>query len=301
MNGFGLTPATPATLACLGGRVATARSNRRAFTLVELLVVIVIIGILIALLVPTIGSALSGAKVARMGLEVSNLAKAVEAYRMEMGAYPPDFANPTPELDAQQISTHMARKFRYRSPMDQSQLPMNGLDPAEALVFWLNGFSKDQKLPLVRRESLDPAAAIQVPLKGDKPFFEFEQSRLKDLDGDGYPEYYPTDSELPYVYIRNDSYGTQNSNGVFIPNEIPILNGNTASVRAYAAELLGTAVKRFADAEKYQIICAGVDGEFGAGSVSGVAAFPDGVGYAEADEDNLTSFSEGKTLQDSIP
>ena len=64
---------------------------------------------------------------------------------------------------------------------------------------------------------------------------------------------------------------------------------------------MGTAVQRFAEPEKFQIICAGLDGEFGAGSVSQLAVYPDGIGYAESDEDNLTNFSGGKTLEDSIP
>ena len=53
----------------------------------------------------------------------------------------------------------------------------------------------------------------------------------------------------------------------------------------------------YVEPEKYQIVCAGQDGKFGAAG----GLYPDGVGYSEADEDNLTSFSDGKTLEDAIP
>lgn len=298
MNGLGLTTPMPTCSSQSGRPARQGKRHRQAFTLVELLVVIVIIGILIALLVPTIGSALTAARNAEMALELSNIAQAVEKYRMDIGAYPPDFANPDPLVDTQQMTTHLARKFRYRNPQDQSSLNIQGLDPAEALVFWLSGFSKDPKFPLARREALDPTDVNSRPIKSEAPFFEFDQSRLIDKDGDGYPEYYPANSEAPFVYIRHDNYGVEGSDGSFVANAIPILNGNLAPVYAYAVELAtGASVKRFSEAEKYQILCAGMDSEFG----PGLAVFPDGLGYAEADEDNITNFSGGKTLQDSIP
>lgn len=279
--------------------------SRQAFTLVELLVVITIIGILVALLVPAVTGVMGNARDAQMGIEVANLAQALEAYKLENMAYPPDFA-PTTELqDKNQIDAHLARKFRYRVKA-QDVVPMTGLDPAEALVFWLSGLSGDQKFPLLKRQ---PYAVGTGPVKGDKPFFEFDQARLDDRDGDGWPEYYPENSEMPYVYLSSQNYGEKQADGTYFAFSHPVLNGATG-VRAYAAELSDSVVNnirptvRFAEQDKYQIICAGRDSQFGAGmglKEYQAASYPDGIGYSEADEDNLTNFSEGSTLQAAIP
>ena len=55
-------------------------------------------------------------------------------------------------------------------------------------------------------------------------------------------------------------------------------------------------VEDFIEPKKFQIICAGLDHEFGTGG-----QYPDGVGYAKEDRDNLTNFSEGRTLEDAMP
>ncbi len=65
-------------------------SPRRAFTLVELMVVIVIIGIIAGFALPAIFSAVKAARQGAYKLEVDTLADAVEKYRTKYGDYPPD-------------------------------------------------------------------------------------------------------------------------------------------------------------------------------------------------------------------
>jgi hypothetical protein len=135
---------------------------------------------------------------------------------------------------------------------------------------------------------------------GRQPLFDFVQSRLADADGDGWPEYYPQDSPgKPYVYFRNQNYlnaYVQFDKIADLPEKERARQNNY--VRPYLRELTPQgAPKTFAEPEKFQIVCAGQDGDFGKGG----GIYPDGVGYADGDQDNLTNFAEGKTLEDAIP
>jgi hypothetical protein len=52
----------------------------------------------------------------------------------------------------------------------------------------------------------------------------------------------------------------------------------------------------------FQILCAGQDGEFGDSlAADQVKLFPSGAFYEAADKDNITNFSDGRTLGDNIP
>jgi general secretion pathway protein G len=66
------------------------RKNARleAFTLIELMVVIVILGILAAFVVPRITKRPEDAKVTKAKIEISNLEQALELYYLDNGMYP---------------------------------------------------------------------------------------------------------------------------------------------------------------------------------------------------------------------
>jgi prepilin-type N-terminal cleavage/methylation domain-containing protein len=69
------------------------RARRRAFTLVELLVVIGIIGLLIGLLLPALGSVINRAKAIQTRGTMQAFAKACDAYFIEFGEYPAAIPN----------------------------------------------------------------------------------------------------------------------------------------------------------------------------------------------------------------
>lgn len=66
----------------------SSHASRSAFTLIELLTVIAIIGILAGLLLPALGKARQKAKIAKAQTEVSSLEAAWKAYFTEYGKWP---------------------------------------------------------------------------------------------------------------------------------------------------------------------------------------------------------------------
>src|SRR5690606_15716696 len=73
---------------CPGGN----RSLRRAFTLIELLIVVAIIAILAAIAVPNFLEAQVRAKVSRVKADLRSVATALESYAVDTNHYPFDFA-----------------------------------------------------------------------------------------------------------------------------------------------------------------------------------------------------------------
>ena len=75
----------------MDAKTKTFRTTR-GFTLVEMLIVIVIIGVLASLVTAAAIAALRAAKRFAITNEISQLTMALEKYKQERGDYPPDFA-----------------------------------------------------------------------------------------------------------------------------------------------------------------------------------------------------------------
>ena len=68
--------------------MSTKRNMRKAFTLVELLVVIVIIALLSSLVAPKLFSKLDNAKVKTAYTQMQMLSTALDTFRLDVGRYP---------------------------------------------------------------------------------------------------------------------------------------------------------------------------------------------------------------------
>ncbi len=75
---------------------AAARATRRrqrGFTLVELLVVLVILGLIATLAAPRVIKFIAGAKVDTAKVQIERLSSTLELYRLEVGRYPSEEEN----------------------------------------------------------------------------------------------------------------------------------------------------------------------------------------------------------------
>ena len=67
--------------------------QRRGFTLIEVLVVVIIIGVLMAILIPVISKVRVAARTANTESFISQLSRAIEAYHADFRAYPGPLSN----------------------------------------------------------------------------------------------------------------------------------------------------------------------------------------------------------------
>jgi prepilin-type N-terminal cleavage/methylation domain-containing protein len=92
--------------------------TKRAFTLVELLVVVAIIGILSSLVTVGVMSAVAAAKRSRIAMEMGQISLALEQYKNKFGEYPPDL------YDKQAVIRHVKKRWpRFQFPTEIADLP----------------------------------------------------------------------------------------------------------------------------------------------------------------------------------
>jgi len=197
------------------------RRNRHAFTLVEMLTVIIIIGILAGLLSGAVIRARVRAKITVQKIEIEQLSMAMEAYRQKYGEYPPCNI----PADADSVRRHLRKAFpRYNigrvatgntDPYAQftADLAVYGLnvaymDAASALVFWLGGLP--ETIPGANEPwapagfHADPTNPFQAGTSRLPRFYEFQPDSTRlFLNSDGALRFTPPGvTTAPYVYFR---------------------------------------------------------------------------------------------------
>lgn len=183
-------------------------SRRQAFTLTELLIVIAIIGVLAGLIAAAAVNALNASRRAQTILEIKNISGAIENFKNDYGAYPPNgmtemapSATPAPGSSAALVKADFIRMFKKAFPKHNepqaliealagatpstsgivtAPLP-NGMRASESLYFWMGGFSSDELYPISGPGGpsfLDTNTAGDEILESRTKRYEFDLTRL---------------------------------------------------------------------------------------------------------------------------
>ncbi|GIW95957.1 MAG: protein containing prokaryotic [Pirellulaceae bacterium] len=284
---------------------------RTGFTLVEVLVVILIISLLVALMIPVVRGVMRRAEDFRYAQDLANLEMAIHAYKEKYKDFPPDFSDcKFKPFDQTVAGRHIRMAFPRIDPNEYRVISNFAptIDPAEALVFWLGGLSRDPKRPftgpggpliLTGNSSVPVAWRVQ---DRNEPLFDFDESRLFLEQNGGFvvgAAYLPPGgNSTPYVYFDSRTYGFIDSSGKpqYASLSWPSPSGGGVTIaRPYKSDqpnssfnpsanqqdnILQDRAMHWVNRDTFQLICAGRDGEFGplVNSGSPDLVFPDGNG-----------------------
>ena len=187
-----------------------------AFTLIELLIVVAIIGILAAIAVPNFFNAQTRAKLARVQSDLRSVEVALEAYRIDNNKYPYPFTRPPNRLmNVWELTTPVA----YMTAVDQLDDPfkprrlfspeLGNADTVSYLYHNFRGYwgQSQQGLP------------VGICLKSDGPDHVFSQ-------GCNIWKTYFTNGNVLTQDMRGAIYNA--SNGLSSSGDIPWLTGEAA-------------------------------------------------------------------------
>jgi len=121
-------------------------NSQRGFTLLELLVVMVIIGLLVSYVAPRYFTQLGKSEVKATRAQIAALAKALDVYRLDTGHYPPEDAG------LQALTAAPANEPKWQGPYLDKAVPLDSWGnpyiyriPGEQREYDLISLGKDGK------------------------------------------------------------------------------------------------------------------------------------------------------------
>jgi len=294
----------------LNHQTTSPRHPRHGFSLIELLVVIVIIGILMALILPALNGARLSARMTAVSTEITQLDQALVSFENRFKCLPPSSLT-IPTDPANWTATDRQSILRIWDQFDFSTCGGLGsvaagvsgaypgapihLNGAECLVFFLGGMNADPnglgQLIGFANNSQIPWAVY--PQNRDIPFFEnFVPNRLVDLDGDGAREFLDSlpDQAMPYLLFSSQGKSYDKTNSATAWDAFDVHGGMTNPLDMTSI-YIGPDGKTPLRNQGYQIISPGLDQAYGIGGV-----YTDGTeltGPRQPEADNITNFSGG--------
>ena len=217
-----MSPLTPSQPKPTPNRQPQARPG---FSLIELMVVMVIIGILLALLLPAINNVTTGTQTAQIKVEIEKMAQGVAEFKTQYGQEPPSgiiLSEAGGAWDTQStiaIQT-MWPQFDFtidrdldddgtagEADPDGDGNPGMKLTGDECLVFFLGGVDTLGPTADAVADGFSSNPSDPFSSGGNRvaAFVEFDPDRFVDTDGDGansYTDIYE-DTTVPYLYLSS--------------------------------------------------------------------------------------------------
>ncbi|MDB2686873.1 prepilin-type N-terminal cleavage/methylation domain-containing protein [Mariniblastus sp.] len=290
-------------------RRATSSVHRAAFTLVELMVVILIIGILVGIATPVIFRAMAASKELTVINEVQQMNAATEAFKTKYGFYPPAFG-PGLEIDTSNSAAGVAAFNRYltRIAPNHAEVSSGGLlawwtnvginlDERSSLVFWLSGLCTSKQFPLSGSGALVTAGSSLAPYNANvllddvttpgatidrNVFYEFNNGQLTSLlDPTGAPI-------VPGIKGYNQAQGKGEGDALaFHYRDFKSYAAGASPAYHYQDPTTGAVT--FLNPTSVQIVGPGLDGVLAEQPNTNLVGSSD-----PTQDDNITNFSNGR-------
>ena len=303
-------------------RTRTNSIQRAAFSLVELMIVILIIGILVAIASPFIFGALTRAQEFTIENEMQQLNAAVERFNTDHGVYPPAIG-PGLEIDTSNSTAALAAMRRYLIRIAPGNAEGNGsdggglqnwwenigckLEQDSSLVFWLSGLCTSKQYPL-SGSALFTTTPL-APYNANKSFMDADL-----VDGSGMP--ISIDRNVFFEFKSDQLVNATSSAGAALPLGIKAYNqpsgkgdslayqyrdfksygGGTSIAYHLVDNSSGSTVINYFNPTSFQIVGPGMDGKIT--DVMPPTApntdLTDETAVDPGQDDNITNFSGGR-------